>query len=392
MYLHISQDEKFLEPFFIPNINRFSQANHKFVIYTYYQVEKLKHIKDVNIPFAVYGSENFWHLVGDTKKYQAIFIHYLSDVMIDFVLKCPLDVPIVWVFWGADGFKLEFFYDSILCSQNQKLYKRISQQFFHIDAHPYRTLKNIYKYVVSNRSLMQRKHKLMRAMQRINYFCHYLEEEHSFLVENFGLQAKFVEFNYGTIDQILEGTFDEKREMVPVEKYAVVGNNAGFTNNHFEAFEYLTRCGFDDLYIYCPLSYVATKGHVDEVIKSGYHHFGKRFKPITDFLPMATYNRIVQQATLIVQNQYRSQGGATIWGAFHNGIPLVMNEKNSLYKFFDSRGADIIKLSAMGENNLHQALVTIDHKKNNSVLERYFGSVAVEKKYRNLFSLLENPE
>lgn len=378
MYLHVTHDDKFLEPFFIKNEKVFIATENKYIIYS--DAEKLKYIQE-SIPFAPYDSEAFWENIGDFSNYKAIVIHYLSKEMKDFVLKCPKDIPIIWIYWGADALDLSLMSDTLLESKTFEYHKNPPKAKDFIEK-PVQSLKRIIKsaFKIKTKSQQDRFNASRKSILRINYIAHYLENEVNFVRDFYKCNPKWINFNYGTIDQIVEGSV--KRE-ISEDEYIILGNSAAVTNNHLDALITLKEKNYQGKII-CPLSYSGKPEYIKIIIKIGKEKFGDRFVPLTDFMPMEKYNAIVSKASFIYMNHNRSQGGTSIWNALQNGTPVILASKNPLYKNLGNLGFEFLTMRDYKNNKF---VKTINHQKNKELLNTYFGTEAVQKKYHNLFNL-----
>jgi len=378
MYLHVTHDDKFIELAFIKNEKAFVGTKNKYVIYS--DAEKLTYIKG-DIPFAPYDSEKFWELIGNLAEYKAIVIHYLSREMKDFILKCPIDIPIIWIYWGSDALDLALMSDTLLASKTFKYYRK-PLQIKDFVTKPLQSIKTFIKrtFKIKTQSQQHRFNESKKAISRINYIAHYLENEVDYIRKFYQCNPKWINFNYGTISQIIQGSV--KREIAD-EKHIILGNSAAATNNHLDALIALKQKKYQGKII-CPLSYSGKPEYIEMIIKTGKEKFGDRFVPLIDFIPLEEFNAIVSKASFIYMNHNRSQGAGAIWNALYNGTPVILTPQNPLYKNLGNLGFELLTMRDFNNNKFSK---TINHQKNKELLNTYFGTEAVQQKYHDLFNL-----
>ncbi|MBL4653190.1 MAG: hypothetical protein JKY53_10065 [Flavobacteriales bacterium] len=91
------------------SIDNVNLKQHKFIIYSLHEIKEANRmIKDESVTYVVYDSVKFWSEIGDLAAYDKIYIHFLSDQLSDFILKCPKEVQVVLVFWGGCFFVATF--------------------------------------------------------------------------------------------------------------------------------------------------------------------------------------------------------------------------------------------------------------------------------------------
>lgn len=86
----------------------------------------------------------------------------------------------------------------------------------------------------------------------------------------------------------------------------LVGNSATESNCHLDAFARILPHWREGVHIHCPLSYGDT-AYRDLVIRNGEGLFGRHFHAMTEFLPLADYNRFLQGVDIAVMHHNRQQ-------------------------------------------------------------------------------------
>ena len=102
MNLHIVPDNTFINKFF-DNLNEIGRGeNNKLIVRT--NEPKLNTVKH-NLPFAPLYSRRFSSLVGNTARYEKVFIHYFSPLLYRWVALNKFQ-EVNWMVWGGDLYNL----------------------------------------------------------------------------------------------------------------------------------------------------------------------------------------------------------------------------------------------------------------------------------------------
>ncbi len=119
----------------------------------------------------------------------------------------------------------------------------------------------------------------------------------------------------------------------------LLGNSANPTNNHIEALELLRgRLPYGGR-VLAPLSYgVAPQGYAKAVAAAGRAALGEHFEPLTDWLPIEAYNRLLAGCGVVLMNHRRQQAVGNICAALYRGASVYMRRDNPLFGFFSGLG------------------------------------------------------
>lgn len=120
----------------------------------------------------------------------------------------------------------------------------------------------------------------------------------------------------------------------------LLGNSASYTNNHLEAFEILKKLDLKNNDIITPLSY-GNKEYANQIIDIANQKFGERFSPLTDFLPLDEYQKILESCGIVIMNHYRKQAGGNVLNAIYLGAKVYLSTKNILYHYFKRIGCHV---------------------------------------------------
>jgi len=368
MYLHITHDDKFIDFFIRIQTKNFTDEENKYLIYS--DSDELRFVKSNDILLAKLYSKRFWSIVN-SPEIKRIYIHYFHPKLSDFVLKISEHIDVYWVFWGSDGFYLPEIQQINLDAYTYNFFKK---------NHPYLFLK--YDFIHMHKTIIwkQRVRNHLKAMQRINYFCHYSQNDYNILKSVIGFNATLLDFNYGSLIDISRPEdklclFDDSDK-----RSIFVGNSAAESNNHYSAFELIKNKNIDFDNLYCPLSYAGYNDYKKEVIRLGKYFFGHKFIGLTAYLSKNEYYDLMKKCNYFIQNHNRSQAYSNIaWQLFAGGN-VIMNNNSSLVDYLTEKGVYIITLE---EDNWKY---TNAQKENNSrSISLILSEESVIKRYNNLF-------
>jgi hypothetical protein len=139
------------------------------------------------------------------------------------------------------------------------------------------------------------------------------------------------------------------------ERKIQVGNSGDYHNNHIDLFNILKKQNIEDFEIICPLSYSGINEYVQIVEKTGESTFGSKFNPITDFIPLEKYNKLMASCSIMIMGHIRSQAAANIQSALCFGIRVYMPRQSTLFRYLKRIGLIIHAL-----DEIHEKPMSID--------------------------------
>ena len=113
----------------------------------------------------------------------------------------------------------------------------------------------------------------------------------------------------------------------------LLGNSATKENQHDEMFENLSKFKNEKIEIICPLSYGDDK-YKDEIIKKGNEIYGKKFKPITEFMKKQDYINMLSTCDIGIFNNNRQQALGNIDLMFQLGKKVFIRSDVSTWKYY----------------------------------------------------------
>jgi len=319
-------------------------------------IDDKKFIKFCENTFALDFVENFFLKSGEITleflkdiEVDVIFIHCLRDNEIDFFYKNKINTPKIWMFWGADGFSLPFFYNAFLDDDskiaNEKITRRNVTEFL---KHRFR---RDFVGLWSRSAFVKKK---ISVMNQMDYIVPIVPGDYELLKRKYFLKPKSYHFNY-VVDLVGEV---ENRGMGNI----LVGNSASLSNNHFSILAKLSELELGERKVYVPLSY-GDKYYREYVLNYISKLNCENIIPLSDFMPYEDYTSIIGSCDVMIMNHLRQQALGNVILGLLNGCTIFMNEKSSLYRYLVSKGLDIRSVDKIDEMcglNYEEKIVNAD--------------------------------
>lgn len=336
--LHIAFDDKFID-YIIQIATDLQVSEDRFVIFGW--SDTLKHVKSKNIEFYKHGQQDFWDNVGLEDEYSTVFVHYITGDSAKFVNLLPSTVRVVWCFWGGEFFNLEEYkYDFFEPLTLQYVSKNgnnpiVKKSFFYYLKHPYRSIVEKYQQLRTSKKRFNDEE--IRAMKRVDYFAHFIEDDYKLIKKKLGLKAKFLPFHYASMEEMLKGS---ETNLDSTKTDILIGNSDTEANNHLDVLDVLSRSKIGNRKIICPLSY--TKGaYAHDIAAHGTQLLPQNFVPILDFMPKDKYNELIGSVAIAVMYHKRSQAAGNVVVCMWYGVKVYMNPASTLYKFLKRNGLPV---------------------------------------------------
>jgi dTDP-N-acetylfucosamine:lipid II N-acetylfucosaminyltransferase len=376
MNLHLTYDNQFID-----NIIRASASlgrDDKFVIYTNEEKSKLDSVKS-SVPFAQIDSVKFKELVGDLSQYRNIYIHWLEGRIVEVVLNIPKEVQVIWCFWGGDGLELKpletWVYQPKSFAYFRKLQRIRLNQIINL-----RTILYRRRMKLVNEALQ------IKAMQRVDFFAHYLPMDFEKIREVSQMKAQFIPFHYAALEDLVD-TSTPPNALNGGD--ILLGNSDTLTNNHFEAIDVLSQLNLTGRKVVCPLSY--ERGSYAHDIKTyGENALGNAFMPLLDFMSKEAYGAVLKNISFAVMNHNRSQALGNIVSLLWNGTKVYMSEESTLYHYLLGEGLIVFSIQKELKSDNEHVFLSLEKEQvenNRSTLQRIFGREAHLQKINNMLEL-----
>lgn len=335
MFLHLSQDEKFIDAARAA-FELAAPGEHAFVVVD--AIGPLRHINSFQPQRMTLAQVLDPAFLATLPSYDATFLHSLNKPNRLVVDRAPAMTRFVWLGWGYDYYGLIRAPGELLLPQTRALMASLRSNS------RAGTLVALAKEALRSPARIPAALRLRRIgpggrdelslLQKIKFFSPVLPIEYP-LVRNRhpSFRPRYAAWNYAVHD-IVDGvppSIDHHAHRV------VVGNSATPECNHLEAFDAIAD--FDGE-VLVPLSY-GNPTYRDAILREGRERLGERFRPLTDYMAADAYARLIANSSHLVMNHLRQQGLTNVLIALQAGTRVVMRRENPLFSYLVGLGLQI---------------------------------------------------
>lgn len=369
MYLHLAKDSPFVDYF----IDYFSKQtpDNTFIIFG----KELKHTKNKDKVILVRDFEELRDKGYRAVDFKKVFIHFLSQGSIEFVLANKGYGQFHWVFWGADGYKIRELDFKLLLPETAKV---VGNAMSVKDQ-----LRKFKKYVLSFIS----KTDSYRAIQNITYCCTWVMGDLE-LARKLNPNIVHVPFAYLSSDELFK-TEDNlaERENSKSDLKILLGNSLDVSNNHIDAISYLKSLNLDIERVIFPLSY-SGKANYREVIKNrAKQNWNNKAMFLEEFLPLKEYLALINNVDVVLFFHLRQQAANNSLSLLWMGKIIIMHPKSLLYQTLSDWGLSVVSsdlIKSKGDIEKYNQIFNDRIVNNRKILLEKFNKKAVDNYYRNL--------
>lgn len=373
--LHITTDNKFISHALSTFESVYPNQNTVWMLSTAGEINTATNSYDKKFSLAQSISPKF---LNQLKSFDLVVLHSLIMPWYPLIILAPKNTKFVWLGWGYD------YYSYIYKDQNQLLLKETLKLDNYIKkARVDRsTTENIIKYpikLVANKVLKK------IALKRIASFSPVLEEDYNLVKEAKLISSlpQFMPWNYGSLEENLVANFIDQRV---IGNSILVGNSASITNNHIEAFDLIVNYDLPETTkVFVPLSY-GNEQYKKNILKKGKEQLNDIFYPITNFMPINEYVKIIRQCGYVIMNHKRQQAVGNIVIMLYLGARVFLREENPTYRMLKDEGAILNTVQELSRQPelLQKPLLEREIQKNITVLYKHWSKGAIDIKTKNL--------
>lgn len=352
MKLHLATDEKVIDRC-IESFEEVFPDQNKFVIILK-SGSAPRYVKNKKAIFVKYGTKEFWRIIGDARQYESVILHSFNLDFARFVKKIKHN-NVHWIEWGAD------MYVKMLAPRGYQLFyeKDTDWRFSHV-----KLPKLLYRLVKSLDSKLYLNY-VLKALKYVQYFVpDSMEDEYPMLISYFPQLShlKYANFYYYPIEEIVKS----HNTSTKLGDNIIIGNSSSVSGNHKEAFELLSRLNITSKVI-VPLSY-GNMRYAEYVKECGKNLIGDGFFPITEFMSLPEYNRILSSCYIFIYPHYRQEAVGNILAALYMGGKVFLNRRNPLLAFYKKIGLVIFDMQDITNESITNHLSEEDVRKNRKIL------------------------
>ncbi len=349
MILHIANLDKFIPPFIKFVNENFDGKGHLFFVLgnnKKYPIPQQNNLK-ISKPTLIGAVKHYARVFRDIQRAEKVILHGLFDVRLIILLSLMPWVlkKCYWVIWGGDL----YFY------QRPKLRKRDK-------------VKEMFRAFV---------------IKRMGYLVTYIPGDVALAREWYGAKGEYREclmYLSNTVDKQFIANEFEQKEPVNEAINIIVGNSADPSNNHIEVLTKLADYKNDDIRLLVPLSY-GDKKHAEKVISYGKNQFEDKFHPLTDFMPLDDYQKILCSADIAIFNHKRQQAMGNTINLLGMGKTVYIRKGVSQLKFLESLGIELRKLDDFDLTCLPKE----SQKNNQKIVQQYFSEKQLLRHWNTIF-------
>ena len=365
MILHFLTEEKFCNY----AVKQFSAPSmcSEFVIID--QKGKNSHSADIDIPVINSCSKEFDDLLSSFSKYKAVILHGLFWPWQERVIReIPDNVKVGWVFWGGEIFGRSDIKGQFLSKRSK----------FICSLH---NVSNFIKRKHGNIGFEMPKD----LLARIDFCLTDIPEDLDFASKYVGKNFQGLWYNYYSIEQ----TIGPLAGCTCYGDNVLLGNSATLECNHLDGVKILRKSDVQGKVI-VPLSYGAP--WVRNIIsKLGKIEMGDKFQPLTSFLPLEEYNKLILSCSCVVMPHYRPQAFGNIITSLWLGCRVYLSKRNHLLSFFKRNGFiifsiedDLCRYPVLGPLSQEEA------EQNRAILRKLYSEDVMRSKNIELINILES--
>jgi hypothetical protein len=358
--IHLTTDEKFIDGAMFLFNKAFPNQNQLCVLKPPAN-PPIRFIKQSKIDFEIVKTKNTLEAVNNyTNNAEWVVIHGLNEVWADYIIE-NTQKKILYVVWGAEVYGNPLLYNQPLHGDyTSQLAKKIERKSI---TQKMKDIINSYRFNLPRVNQKEQWQRNKKALNKIDNISVIYKEEIEFYKENKIIRedTNFIKFGYYPIEYFT-ANIDENAEL---GNDIMIGNSSSLTNNHLEVFEKLKTLEVENN-IVVPLSY-GDKKLAKILIDEGKKMFGKQFKPITDFMPLDDYTRLMQSCGIVIMNQYRQQAVGNIITAVYLGVKVFLDKRNTIYQYLKRNGCYIYSLDDLKSIN-DLCVLSYSERQNNKLM------------------------
>lgn len=324
---------------------------------------------------------------ADVRWCDVLMIHYLTPWAAFVALHARKELPVFWCGWGGDYFRhISSVVGELVLPGTASIPTQADVLKRQRLVNPLRLAIHWAKEILRAMLFYRWESRIIR---RVDYFSSPIPEDYELLKRACAdFRAKYHQLSYGSVEALFQSG-----QSPAIRDDILVGNSATPTNNHIEIFQQLGRLDIGKRKLIVPLSY-GDATYREEIIRIGHAMFGANFFPLTQFMPLADYNRVIASCGIAIMNHKRQQALGNINTMLYQGAKVFLNPDSAVYSFFRNRGAHVYPVDELGGSgeDAFSPLTEEQVRKNRSVLEEFWGHDTVTNNIRRLADVIAKHE
>ncbi|GJL86231.1 MAG: hypothetical protein DHS20C02_20060 [Micavibrio sp.] len=338
--IHVCIFEKFLPPFVKFLSEEEHSHEHKYYFTGNFKDADKYKIQNDNVCIAN-RAPIFLRMIYDLHAADKIILHGLISMNLYLIL---ISMPWLlkksyWVIWGSDLYESH-------ASQNKMraFFKGIAKKFI---------------------------------IKRLGHFITYIKGDYDLAKKWYGAKGEYHECIMYLSNVFEDQNFPLKKNN---ETTLLIGNSGFPSNNHYQAFDKLSTYKDYDLKIYIPLSY-GDGSYIENIKNKGSKNFGKKFIPLTEFLPLAEYKKILSEVDIGVFANKNQQAMGTIIALLGMGKKVYMRNDITPWSFFQEKGIKVFDIEHLDMKPLSENIANTNIER----VKDYFSKKQLIKQLNTIF-------
>lgn len=305
------------------------------------------------------------------KAYDIIVFHSLKANGVHIINNIKIKSPIIWFFWGSDGFCLGKFYNLFLLSKTKR--SRLKLAFKSGLKKGFKVLfKSCFPKAI-DKQLHNRE--LLKALHEISIIVPIVPGDYKLLKSYYPLRSTCLHLNY------VSPVFDSEPSIVNGDNI-LVGNSAHLSNNHIEIIDSLAKIELRNRQVIIPLSY-GDKSNRDYIRKYALRKLPNNVLCLTDFVSFNEYQKVLRSCSVVIMNHLRQQALGNIILSLMMGSKIFLPPSSTLSQFLIENKFLISDINLISIN-LDQSLTSEEMLHNRNRCYTVFGKENQWEKVKQL--------
>lgn len=260
-----------------------------------------------------------------------IMLHSLTYGKVKLVeyLKQYIECKVYWLFWGYD------LYEALGEDFGVSL---VDEKFNPFRLHTYYYPNKIKGYILHLKYGKTKSDVIKRGSEVVDYFCFWNKYDYELYVKYFGDKVKYKFFGY-ICNEKKDAKDSDSAYVFPRKSRSIILNHqASRTGNHITVMRKIKKIDSKGIYsVYVPLSY--GDSHIRRYcMRMGKKLFGEKFVPITEYLSLQEYYKIIDVPETAIFGQKRQEATGNIGHLLTVGTKVFLRQDNPLFKYFKDKG------------------------------------------------------
>ena len=364
--LHLLEDEKFVDVI----VDQFESVAPDQSVYLIVLADiniEVKYIKTrhPNMVFDVIDGCKTQEYLNHLDQFKVVMLHnFFHTYKHDLVRRYQSKVHFHWMCWGGDLYNsLDFKLYGPQTKQLVRNQKNFNGKLGVILQSIFPVLW--YRFYLKPRRLPSMHHdtKLFRHIRSCSTV---IPKEYDIIKKTLNPFIQYMPLKYGDLT-----SFVGNDNAICNDVNFLIGNSASQTSNHLEAFDFIKSYCSDTQKVVMPLSY-GDMDYAEHIINKASELFGDKAMPLTTFLNIQDYNKILLSCGNVVMNHYRQQAMGNIIIALYRGARVFFSSRNPVLDYLNDLDMWCFELADLSnQNDLPSFSELAAH--NRPILERVYG-------------------